>query len=774
MGAPGIHGTAPATRWPDAYLTGNGRHGALVFGDPYDEAVIVTHHSLVLPNGSRDLRAPEMADRLEPVRDLVLAGQAARALERITDGRPTQWGQPFHPAFALRLALDPGEAGGYRDYRRTTDFSTGVVSVQWADAQGPWRRECFVSRADDVVVLCLYPPAGGAQSVATRPSLRYQVRLPGAPDGLGVREIRPSSPELATGTTGVQVTYPSRDGECPGYVGVTRAVVTPEQVLLLTRVARADPGGGSDLGRLFEDGEQGLAGLPADYALLLDRHLRRHRAAYERVSLELETDPTDQDLPVAQLLARGPTAGLLQKLFEAGRYHLLSASGVRPPRLVGLWQGDWDAAWGAGFTLNANLNLQLAGAVSGDLPEAVHAVAGLVHDQLDDWRANARRLFGTRGIVAPTHTDGENGAAFHFSAQWPLQLWTAGADWLLVTLLDHVQSRGDEAFGRERVLPLLLELALFYEDFLTRRDAAGQLVFVPSYSPENAPLGGVPITVNATMDVAAARHALTAAITAFAASTDEPERAAEVSRWRARLDALPPYRINADGALAEWAWPGTADDYDHRHVSHLYPVWPLHEISPQATPELAAAALRALRLRGHENDSAHGYLHQALVAARLREPALVDDLLTEFLRRDFCFDNLMTSHYPGREVFNADASCALPGLLIEALVDAEPGRVELLPAVPASMPAGRLRGVRTVARVTVLELRWHLGPGSVEAVLRSDRAQPVMLVCAGETRTVEFAAHTPLSVTVTGDGGGMMIELWPPIAPTRPRRRYAW
>jgi alpha-L-fucosidase 2 len=762
MAGAGIHGTVPAIHWQDAYLTGNGRHGALVFGEPYDETVVVTNHFMVLPNGSRELRAPELADRLEEVRDLVLAGRGAEALERFTDGRPTQWGQPFHPAFALRLCATAAEAGGYRDYRRATDFGTGVVSVRWTDGQGVWRRECFVSRADDVVVQRLLPPPDRAEP-ASKLSLRHEVRLPGAPDGLEVRAIGSAGPGLATGTTGVQVRYPSRDGECPGYVGVTRAVVTAEHVLLLTRVARADPG--SDLGPLFEDCERGLAGLTADYSLLLDRHLDRHRTAYERVSLELETDPADQDLPPAELLARGPTAALIQKLFEAGRYHLLSASGVRPPRLVGLWQGDWDAAWAAGFTLNANLNLQLAGAVNGDLPEAVHAVADLIHDQLDDWRANARRLFGTRGIVAPTHTDGENGAAFHFSAAWPLQLWTAGADWLLVTLLDHLRAAGDEEFGRERVLPLLPELALFYQDFLTRRDEAGQLLLVPSYSPENAPLGGVPITINATMDVAAARHALTAAVSSFPG---------ESTRWRALLDALPPYRINADGALAEWAWPGTADDYDHRHVSHLYPVWPLHEISPHATPELAAAALRALRLRGHENDSAHGYLHQGLVAARLREPGLVDDILVEFLRRDFCFDNLMTSHYPGRDVFNADASGALPGLLIETLVDAEPGRVELLPAVPASMPAGRLRGVRTVARVTVLELRWDLRTGSVEAVLRSDRAQPITLVCAGDTRTVEFAAHTPLSMTVTGVGGGMMIELWPPIAATRPRRRYAW
>ena len=217
-----------------------------------------------------------------------------------------------------------------------------------------------------------------------------------------------------------------------------------------------------------------------------------------------------------------------------------------------------------------------------------------------------------------------------------------------------------------------------------------------------------------------------------------------MSGWRALLAALPGYRVNLDGALAEWAWPDAVDDYDHRHVSHLYPVWPLHEISVHATPELAAAARRALRLRGHENDSAHGYLHQALVAARLRDPGLVDDMLTEVLGRDFCFDNLMTSHYPGRDVFNSDASCALPGLLLETLVDAEPGRVELLPAVPDSMPAGRLRGARTVAGIRVIDLRWDLRTGAVEAVLEAETARSVLVVCAGDDgRPVDFAAGRP-------------------------------
>jgi alpha-L-fucosidase 2 len=125
-------------------------------------------------------------------------------------------------------------------------------------------------------------------------------------------------------------------------------------------------------------------------------------------------------------------------------------------------------------------------------------------------------------------------------------------------------------------------------------------------------------------------------------------------------------------------------------------------------------------------------------------------------------------------VFNADASCALPGLLIEALVDAEPGQVELLPAVPASMPAGRLRGVRTVARLTVIELSWDLRTGSVDAVLRSDLAQRVTIVCAGDGRTVEFAARTALKLSVARAGRGMMIGLASPTATTQPRRRNEW
>ncbi|MYS77789.1 hypothetical protein GTY88_46315, partial [Streptomyces sp. SID5926] len=453
--------------------------------------------------------------------------------------------------------------------------------------------------------------------------------------------------------------YPGSD---LAYTGVTLAAVTggtvklappgvlvegATEVLLLTRVRRHT----GELDTVVESRalRDLLDGAPyaAPYDDLLARHLTRHRTAYDRVTLDLAADPAERALPGSALLARPGGPALLERLFAAGRYHLLSASGLLPPRLTGLWTGDWDTAWSGAFTTNANLNLQTASAAAAALPEVTEAHAALVHRQLPDWRDNAREIFGARGVVAPSHTDGECGHTYHFSREYPLHLWTAGADWLLKPLVDHDETRG---VHDPRTTAALAEVALFYEDFLHRADEHGHLVVVPSYSPENRPAGASWGALNAAMDLSAARHAL------LTAADRHPEHA---DRWRALADRLPAHRVNADGALAEWAWPGLADTYDHRHLSHLYGVWPLDEINPYDTPGLARAAHRALTLRGAENDSAHGHLHHALVAARLRDGAGVGHALGQVLGGDYFHASLMSAHYPRRDVYNADAAHAL-------------------------------------------------------------------------------------------------------------------
>ncbi len=720
-----VHGTwepQPAARWEDAFLSGNGHHGALVFGDPNDERVVVTHHTLVRPNGS-DRRPPRLAAELPALQDRLLAGDLSAA-ESFTDGRPMQWAQAFHPAFRIRLRRERGDG---RRYRRSVDFPTGVVRSEC----GGWSSRVFVSRADDVIVQQVTAP-GGSLDIA------LDHNLPGVPSGLRVGR---GSVLTADGALlSLRARYPESDrtftGDDRAFTGATLVtaiggttvlgqngaqVEGARSVTLLTRVRRHT--GELDLSEVGGD----LRDLPTDYDELLARHTALHRPAYERVVLDLAAGAAERALPGSELLKRPRDPALLERLFAAGRYHLLSASGLFPPRLTGLWTGDWDTAWAGAFTNDANLNLQTSSAAAAGLPEVTGAHAALIERQLPDWRENARAVYGTRGVVAPAHTDGESGHAYHYSREYPLHLWTAGADWLLKPLVDHDETYGIRTPGTAAALA---EVARFYEDFLTRTDGNGHLVVVPSYSPENRPANASWGAINAAMDLSAARHALRTAA--------DYHPGPDADRWRALADRLPPHRINADGALAEWAWPGLEDSYDHRHLSHLYGVWPLDEITPYDTPALATAARRALELRGAENDSAHGHLHHALIAARLRDTDRLTHALGQVLDGDFFHDSLMSAHYPNRHVYNADAAHTLPAVLIEMLIQSTPERLVLLPAVPASLPTGRITGVRTRFGAEV-ELTW--APGLLKAVLKPDRTVRIDLrTSSGDAEPIELVA----------------------------------
>ncbi|GGY86253.1 glycosyl hydrolase family 95 catalytic domain-containing protein [Streptomyces poonensis] len=750
VGGASPHGTwepQPAERWEDAFLSGNGRHGVMVFGEPNDDRVIVTHHTLVRPNGGERARPPELAARLPELQDRLLTGEPDAA-EDFTDGRGLQWVQPFHPAFRIRLRR-PSSADSRRDrrspeprrylrsddprrYRRAVDFTTGVVEAVFEG----WSSRVFVSRADDVIV---------QRITAEELEITLDHQLPGAPPKLAVGHGAVLTAEGAL--LSLRARYPDSDR---AYTGVTlvavtggRATLTPPgvriegaaSVLLLTRVVRHTgeldvTAHGRELCELLPDADEpDSAEDPDPYTHLLTRHTALHRTAYTRVTLDLAADPAERALPGSELLKRPDSRALLERLHAAGRYHLLSASGMLPPRLTGLWTGDWDTAWSGAFTTNANLNLQTASAAAAALPEVTEAHAQLIHHQLPDWRENARAIFGARGIVAPSHTDGENGHTYHFSREYPLHLWTAGADWLLKPLVDHDETRGERD---PRTGAALAEVALFYEDFLTRTDADGHLLVLPSYSPENRPANASWGAINAAMDLSAARHALRTAA-AYHPGT------ADADRWRALADRLPPHRVNADGALAEWARPGLDDTYDHRHLSHLYGVWPLDEITPYDTPELAAAAYRALELRGAENDSAHGHLHHALVAARLGDGTRVRAALAHVLTGDYFHVSLMSAHYPHRDVYNADAAHALPAVLIEMLIHSTPDRLVLLPALPDAYPEGRLSGVRTRFGAEV-DLEW--GPeGALRSVIRPTRTHRIELRTPSGARPLDLRAE---------------------------------
>ena len=733
----GIHDTAPATSWTDGFLTGNGEYGATLYGVPTLEKVIFNYHRLVLPNGSRSLTPPVISGRLPGVRDKALAGDYAGANRDFAAGWSLRWTQTYHPAYELRIATPDTTTAN--DYLRGTDFRTGEVTGSWTDGNGTWTRRAFVSRADRVIVHEL-TPAPGRTIDAT---LSVYTALEGTPGSVGFTTR--AAVAGGSGYLNLRGTYPSGQGAF-GYEGVTRVVLAggtvsasgativvsgATRLLLLTKLDRYETPNAWDSQPLHA----ALAALGTDYAALLSRHTALHTAWYDRSRLDLNVSADDRALPVGQLITRQNNnqsvidLALLERLYDSGRYLFISSSGILPPRLTGIWTGTWTGAWADDFTTDANINLQVAGGNILDTPEAMQGYFTLILGQLAQWRTNARNLYGARGFLAPSRTDGEYGHMLHFDAGFPGQTWTGGADWLLHPLVEYWEITGDQAFLRDKLGPALMELALFYEDFLTRTDGGGKVVFVPSFSMENAPGNTrVLLSINATGDIMAGKHALQAAISAANALGVEQGSGQGVQRWTALLGKLPAYRINGDNALAEWSWPSLNDNYNHRHVHHLYGAWPLHEINPETRPELIAPALRALELRGDENLSAHGSLHRALAAARLKDGGKVYANLRKIIGNTMIFRSLMTSHNPNLQTYNADAAHAIPGVLAEALLYSRPGVLEILPALPGQLAKGSITGVRARGRIRVHSLGWDLAARTATLSVTSEIDQDVTLI----------------------------------------------
>ncbi|MFI7293743.1 RICIN domain-containing protein [Streptomyces sp. NPDC050121] len=359
----------------------------------------------------------------------------------------------------------------------------------------------------------------------------------------------------------------------------------------------------------------------------------------------------------------------------------------------------------------------------------------------------APRVYGACGLLAPSRTDGEYGHMLHFNnGSFPGEAWTGGADWLLYPLLEHYQVTGDADFLKNKLGPALMELALFYEDFLTRTDSSGKAVFVPSYSMENSPTStGQAFSVNATADIMAGRHALRAAIDAADTLDVEQGSGQGVERWTALLAKLPDYTVNGDGALAEWSWPGLTDRYNHRHISHLYGAWPLHEINPEDKPDLVKYARKALDLRGDENYSAHGSLHRALARARLKDAPGVYDNLLKIYGKNMVWRSLMTSHNPNLDIYNCDAANTIPGIIGEALVYTRPGVLEILPALPDQLATGTIKGVRGRGRITVQSLSWDTAARTATVKLTSGIDQDITFICRRGITSISTGAAVAMS-----------------------------
>jgi hypothetical protein len=280
-------------------------------------------------------------------------------------------------------------------------------------------------------------------------------------------------------------------------------------------------------------------------------------------------------------------------------------------------------------------------------------------------------------------------------------------------------------------------MAEFYEDYLVM-GGDGRYHISPGISPENFPPGRKTLLCkDATMDVAAAREVFDLLLQMGPELDLGPQ---DMAKWQSYRDKLPAYRINADGALAEWVAKEYRDQYGHRHNSHLYPIFPGTELlKPGADPALVKAARVALDKRfASDTTSAHGLIHVALMAARLHDVGKVRTNLDRFSRRRYVYAGLVTSHNPNHDIYNLDSALSLPRLLMEMLVFSQPGRMELLPAWPEEFPDGTINGIR-VHGGHKLDIAWAKG-ALVSAAIHAGRDDTCELTYRNETKTLALKA----------------------------------
>ena len=464
------------------------------------------------------------------------------------------------------------------------------------------------------------------------------------------------------------------------------------------------------------------------FAELLASHVAVHGELFRRVKLDLSSDVAERTMPAEDLWKKthkaDATPALLERVFDAGRYQIICSTGDWPPNLQGVWHGGGESAWMGDFTLNGNVPSAIAHYLNGNLPELLLSFTSYLEERIPQFRANAKNLYNCRGILVPGRSH-IHGYDLHYNDDYPHQAWMAGAAWAGSFFYDYYRYTGDRDYLRDHAVPWMKETVLFFEDYLVE-DKNGYFEVIPSYSPEH---GGT--ARNTTMDVAAIRMTLRNLISACRELGIEKEN---IVRWQAMLAKLPPYRINAQGQLAEWIDDTMPDNLEHRHASHFLPMW--HGLQPEIArdPRILAAARKAVadkaavRCRDKKGGvMGFGTVQIGLAAASLRDAETVWRVIDN-LSTLYWFPTFAAAHNCGRngpEIFNADICGGLPAVMIDMLVQSKPGEITLLPALPDNLPRGTLEGALLRGAITVERLEWS--PDSVTVELRSPKTQEVTL-----------------------------------------------